>query len=162
MKTLSTQAEKTERAIELYTQLVYGIALSQLNDRSEADDVYQEVFLLHLDKAIDFKNDEHEKAWLIKTTVNLCKRFNFSPWKLRTVPLEEARFVPAAEEERTVWTALCSLKPKYRLTVYLHYFEGMSSEVIARTLGIKHDTVRKQLQRGREMLKVRLEGDLYE
>ena len=162
MNNKGTQTEKTELAIERYSQLVYGIALSQLRSRSEADDVYQEVFLTHFDKAIDFADEEHEKAWLIRTAVNLCRRYNFSPWKQRTVPLEEASFVPETEEERTVWNAVSELKPKYRLPIYLYYFEGMSAELIAKTLGIKSDALRKQLQRGRELLKERLEGDYFE
>ncbi len=162
MNNQGTQSEKTERAVEQYTQLVYGIALSQLNSRSEADDVYQEVFLTHFDKAVDFADDEHEKAWLIRTTVNLCRRYNCSLWKQRVIPLEEAMFVPETEEERTVWNALTELKAKYRLPIYLHYFEGMSADLIAKTLGTKPAAVRKQLQRGRELLKKRLEGDYFE
>ncbi|SDA16923.1 RNA polymerase sigma-70 factor, ECF subfamily [Ruminococcus sp. YE71] len=162
MNDLSTQTEKTERAIEQYSQLIYGIAVSQLKTRSEADDVYQEVFLTHFEKEMDFADSEHEKAWLIRTAVTLCRRYNFSPWRQRTVPLEEAAFVPETQEEKDVWKAVCELKSKLRLPIYLFYFEGMSAELIASSLGESPSAVRKQLQRGRELLRDRLEGDYFE
>lgn len=159
--------EDIEETVGRYKKLVYGIALTQLKCVSDAEDVFQEVFLAYFKKNAEFADEEHKKAWLIKTSVNLCRRFNFSPWRLRTVPLSEAgekqeRLRCRTEEETRVFEELCRLKPKYKIPLYLHYFENMPTEKIAASLGIKDETVRKQLSRGRAMLKERLERDYFE
>ena len=157
---------RTELAVEKYSQLVYGIVLTQLNCKCDVDDVYQEVFFTYFEKDMDFFGEEHEKAWLIRTAMNLCKRHNFSLWRMRTVPLSEAgaedKAVFSTEEQTRVFAELRALKPKYKLPLYLHYFEDMSAEMIGEALGIRPETVRKQLQRGRELMKQRLECDYFE
>jgi RNA polymerase sigma-70 factor (ECF subfamily) len=157
---------KTEKAVAEYSRLVYGIALTQLSFKAEADDVFQEVFLTYFNKDVDFSDSEHEKAWLIRTTVNFCKKSNFNPWRMRTVSLEEKHggevFGCETEEETRVFEALKKLKPKYKIPMYLHYFENMPIEKIAAVLGIKKDAVKKQLQRGRQQMKERLECDYFE
>ena len=139
------KTKKTETAINKYSQMVYGIVLTRLCSKSDADDVYQEVFLTYHEKAAEFSSDDHEKAWLIQTAVNICKRYDFSPWRKHTVSLEEAKAqLPYfdTEEQRTVFASLCTLKPKYRMPLYMYYFEGMPTAYIAELLGISGDSVR--------------------
>ena len=166
MEDIEVNKQRTELAVERYSQLVYGIVLTQLKYKSDADDVYQEVFFTYFEKNEDFFDDEHEKAWLIRTTINICKRHDFSPWRIKTVQLSETNaqeeVILSTDEETRVFAEVRALKPKYKIPIYLHYFEDMPAEVIAKTLGIKSSSVRKQLQRGREILKQRLESDYFE
>lgn len=159
--------EKTERAIDKYKQVVYGVALTHLRYRADADDVFQEVFLLYFNKAIVFSDDEHEKAWLIRTTINLCKKSNASIWHTRTISLEDENYsleniLFETPEENTLFTELTALSPKYRIVLYLRYFENMPLNDIAHILKIRPDAVRKRISRGRAMLKERLERDYFE
>jgi RNA polymerase sigma-70 factor (ECF subfamily) len=165
MNTDDSGIRDTEKAIGTYGRLVYGIALAQLKRKSDAEDVFQEVFLLYHRSGKEFADDEHRKAWLIRTAVNFCRKYNFSSWQLKTVPLDEEDsdvFVCETQEETRVWNELCELKPKYKIPIYLYYFEDMPIEKIALSMGLKNETVRKRLSRGRQILKQRLECDYFE
>ena len=163
MQTINLQAAKTEMAIEKYTQLVYGIALTELKSKSDADDVFQEVFLLHYNNELEFESDEHEKSWLIRTAINFCKKYNYSTWSKKRAPLDEANaFTLSDVEENRVFEEVRALKPKYSLPIYLKYFENMPTEKIAYVMNISPAAVRKRLSRARAMLKERLECDYFE
>ncbi len=160
-----SQRERTAKAIEKYKHTVYGIAVSQLAYKCDADDVFQEVFLLYYSKNITFEDEEHEKAWLIRTAINFCRRMNGSPWRTRMLPYEqneEERFACELPEQTAVVNEVRALKPRYSLPVYLYYFENMPAAKIAEILKISEAAVRKRLSRAREMLKKRLEGDYLE
>lgn len=146
--------------------MVYGIAVTQLRNRHDADDAFQEVFMTYLSKAPDFNSAQHEKAWLIRTTLNICKRFAFSPRALSFDQIfgnsEEEHFKLKTDEENRVYGELKSLPEKYRLSLYLYYFEGMPSSECAKVLKISEAALRKRLSRGREILRKRLECDYFE
>ena len=133
-------------------------------DRAEAErlakDICQTVFLRLLEKPRSFETPEHERAWIIRAAVNLCKDQLKSHWRKTTVDLEAARAVPAPEaEEGSLLAAVNLLPPKYRTVIYLYYYEGYSANEIARLLGEKPATVATQLSRGREKLRTHLEQE---
>lgn len=148
--------------IEKYKSTVYAVALTHTKSRFDADDVFQEVFLAYWRKAPDLKSDEHKKAWLIRTTLNLCKKtYNSSIWR-RAIQLSEAeneQFVFSGTLENEVFAAVQKMAPKARTVIYLYYFEGMSVREIARLLRMREGTVRMQLTRGRDKLRELLGGD---
>ncbi|MFG6394465.1 MAG: sigma-70 family RNA polymerase sigma factor [Lachnospiraceae bacterium] len=69
-----------EEFFKRYSDMVYRIAVSYSNDVQMAEDIVQEVFLRFLKKKPGFKNNEHEKAWFIRVTINCCKSFLSSAW----------------------------------------------------------------------------------
>jgi len=160
-----------ENVIKEYKPTVFGIALSNLRNQSDAEDVFQDVFLIyfkkHLDGKLNLKNDEHRKAWLIRTTLNRCKKYKTSLWKKRWADLEENsdsasddwRF--ALEEENAVYSAMSTLPEKYRNVLHLFYFEDLSVEKVSETLKIKQNTIRVQLKRGRELMRNILKQDYF-
>ena len=77
--------------IEKYKDMVYRIAFSYCRNRSDADDVFQEVFLRYFRKSPVFENAEHEKAWLIRVTVNCSKSVLMSPWRKHEVDRKSTR-----------------------------------------------------------------------
>jgi RNA polymerase sigma-70 factor (ECF subfamily) len=152
------------QVVEKYENLIYGLALSRLGSKFDADDVFQEVFLIYFKKNKTFNDEEHRKAWLIKTTLNCCKRTLYSTWRKKTAPLEEAylnnmtyQFV--SHEENAVFTALRELPEKYRTVLHLFYFEDFSTEKIANILGINGGAVRMRLKRGRDLMHEKLKGE---
>jgi RNA polymerase sigma-70 factor (ECF subfamily) len=86
-KSLRTN-DSIDQTVEKYSDMVYRLAFAQTKSKCDADDIFQEVFLRYM-KADAFENEEHEKAWLIRVTVNCCKRFWSSAWHRHTVPLQE-------------------------------------------------------------------------
>lgn len=163
-KSDSDNIKRTEKAVMRYKDTVYGIAVTQLRSKHNADDAFQEVFMTYLTKAPEFTSDEHEKAWLIRTTINICRRYTALP---RWVSIESFSNEPSdisldTEEQRRVFEEVRSLPDKYRIAIYLHYFEGMPTAECARILKISEPALRKRLSRGREILRKRLESDGYE
>ena len=122
-----------------------------------AEDAVQETFLRLLRSAPELGSETHEKAWLIVTARNVCKN-ELARARRREVPLEEApaHYVPELSD---TLLALRSLPEKYRLPLYLYYYEGYSTAETAEMLGKPAATVRSDLRRGRERMKALLGGD---
>ncbi len=149
----------TESAVERYGSMVYRLAYAQLRSRHDADDVFQEVFLRYHRAAPSFESESHRKAWLLRVTANCAKSLAASPWRKRSVPLEDV-YAYDQPEESGLDAALSQLPPKYRAVIHLYYYEGYSTEEIARVLGRRASTVRAQLTRARQILARLLKEDL--
>ena len=146
-------AEETglRQVVETYGNMVYRLALAQTHSGHDADDVFQEVFLRYLRSAPDFREEEHRKAWLLRVTVNCCKKFHTSFWRRYTTALSET--IPArTEEEGELLQLIEGLPEKYRSVLHLYYYEGYATGEIAAILGRSPNTVRSQLARGRALL----------
>lgn len=151
---------EAERLVHAYSDLILRLSYTYLSHTQDAQDVCQTVFLKLLERAPVFAGPDHEKAWIIRTTVNTCKDLLKSHWRKTTAPMEAAAAVPAPEaEDGSLLAAVNLLPPKYRLVIYLYYFEGYSAQEIARLLGCPRTTVSTQLRRGREQLKPLLESE---
>ena len=158
------QNESIETVIQRYKGTVYSVALSYVKNREDADDIFQEVFLIYFRTKPEFNDEEHRKAWLIRTTMNCSKRVVDSTYRKRTVALdemEEESFEFQSKEENAVYIALQQLPEKYRIVLHLFYFEDMSVEQISKALDIKPTTVKVQMMRGREMMKEKLKEEGY-
>lgn len=141
----------TTGAVDRWGPAVYRLACAVTGSRSNADDVFQEVFLRYHRAAPDFASQAHEKAWLLRVTVNRCKSLLSSPWRRHSVPLEDVYACPGPEES-AVAEALAALPPKDRTLLHLYYYEGYRTEEMARLLGRKSATIRSQLTRARQKL----------
>ena len=158
------QNESIETVIQRYKGTVYSVALSYVSSRDDADDIFQEVFLIYFRTNPQFNDEEHRKAWLIRTTINCSKRVVDSTYRKRTVPMdemEEESFAFQTKEENAVYVALQALPEKYRTVLHLFYFEDMSIDMICKVLDLKSSTVKVQLMRGREMMKEKLKEEGY-
>lgn len=146
--------EQFDRLAKTHMDTVFRLAYNYMKSRTEADDITQNVLikLYHTDKAFD--SEEHIKHWLIRVTVNECKKALMSPWKWAE-PLDDyaATLSFAAPEHSEIFYAVMELPKKYRAALFLHYYEEYSTEEISDILGIPGATIRTHLKRGREMLK---------
>ncbi len=150
-----------EAFVATHESMLYRTALAVMGNVSDAEDAVQEAFLRAYEKAPKFESKEHEKAWLIKVTVNFCNSRLRAPWRKRTASLLDS--YPAAEpEQREVLEQVMALPPKYRSVLHLYYYEGYSVKDIAGLTGQKENTVRSLLTRARQKLKSGLKEDDYE
>lgn len=149
----------TAAAVERYGTMVYRLAYAQLRSRHDADDVFQEVFLRYHRAAPAFASEDHRRAWLLRVTVNCARSLAASPWRRRTVPLEDV-YAYDEPEESGLDEALAQLPPKYRSVIHLYYYEGCGTEETAHLLGRRPSTVRAQLTRARQMLARLLKEEL--
>lgn len=147
-----------EDVIRIYSGLVYRIAYYQTQSKSDAEDIFQEVFLDYLKSAPEFENEEHRKAWLIRVTVNRCKKLWRTPWRRKTVLVDEPELCQSPAEA-AVWEQVALLPQNYRAVLYLYYYEGYSTEEIAGILHLNPPNVRARLTRARKLLKEHLEGE---
>lgn len=153
--------EEAARAIGQYGDMVRRLCLVHLKNPADTEDIFQNVFLKYVLSPVVFESPEHEKAWLIRVTINACRDLVKSFFRSRTVPLEELLDQPAPllEEHREVLEAVLALPRKYRDAVYLHYYEGYTAAEIGKLLGKNTNTVYTLLTRAREQLRKTLGGD---
>lgn len=152
-----------ERAVELYADTVKRLCAVHLKNQADTEDIFQTVFLKCALCTAVFQNEEHEKAWFIRVTINACKDLLKSFFRKNTVPLDG---IPIEEEKdivekNDVLNAVLSLPQNYREVVYLHYYEGYTAKQIGEILKKRENTVYTLLNRAKGLLKDRLGGESY-
>lgn len=152
--------QEAARAIERYSDTVRRLCAVHLKNEADTEDIFQTVFLKYVLSSVSFENEEHEKAWFIRVTINSCKDLLKNFFRRRTVPLDEAAELPAQPppDYTDVWGAVFSLPQTYRDVVYLHYFEGYTAPEISRILGKNVNTVYTLLTRSKQILRDKLGG----
>lgn len=152
--------QETIRAIERYSDTVRRLCMLHLKNEADTEDIFQTVFLKYVLSSVSFENEEHEKAWFIRVTINACKDLLKSFFRSHTVSLdkimEQTSEMPPDYSD--VWEAVFSLPQKYRDVVYLYYFEDYTAPQISRILGKNVNTIYTLLTRSKKMLKERLGG----
>ena len=134
--------------------MLYRVAYHALRTRADAEDVVQTV-LLRLYQQDGFESEDHLKHWLLRVSVNESRKLLRSFWRRVSVPLDDWRELAAPEhgERAELLEAVMALEPKYRLAIYLYYYEGCSVKETAAAMGVKPSTVQTWLQRARARLR---------
>lgn len=144
--------------VKKYIDMVFRVALNYTKSVPDAEDVTQDVFLALLKEKKSLESEEHIRWWLIRVAVNECRKWHRSPWRKHISFEEYAAALPeATEQDREVLRQVMALPRKYRMPIYLFYYEGYSTAEIAKILNIPKGTVCTNLSRGREMLKLSLQ-----
>lgn len=162
MSGMKTEAE-LKTAIAAYADTVKRICCMYVRNTHDAEDIFQNVFTKYALYVGVFKNEEHEKAWVIRVTINCCKDYVKTYWKknveLHGGAVDMLRQMP--EEYSGVLQAVRELPPLYRDAVYLHYYEGYKAREIGRIMKKSENTVYSLLGRARERLKKKLGSELF-
>ena len=152
-----TEQQFTDAA-ERYLDMVYRIALNWFRSPADAEDAAQNAMLRLWQTDTEFRREEHLRYWLVRTTLNECKRISGHPWRKRTVPLESCLEPVFSDPARqTLFQEVMELPMKYRLPLYLYYYEGYSVDEVGEMLRLKASTVQTRLARGRAKLRTQLE-----
>ena len=145
---------QAKRLVNLYADMILRISYQYLKQTCDAEDICQTVFLKYLTSNLTFDSLEHEKAWIIRTTINACKDHLKSAWFRRTAALDDAAQIAAPEVPDTwLLDAMKGLPEKYRLSLYLYYYEEYSAREIAEVMGVTESAVGQYLARGRRKLR---------
>lgn len=150
---------QASRLVSQYADMILRISYQYLKQTCDAEDICQSVFLKYLTANLRFQSPEHEKAWIIRTTINACKDHLKSAFFRRTAPLEEAEAVAAAPvqvPDTDLLKAMKRLPRNYRISIYLYYYEGYSAREIGTMLGKNEATINQYLSRGRRKLRTYL------
>lgn len=158
----AAKKEKALKCYQTYKDMIYKLAWAYCKDRYQADDVFQEVFFKYLKYHPRFKTSEHEKAWFIRTTINVCKNLLKNKWNRDMVQLQEwddeqETGRPAGDAFEDLKKAILDLPERYRVPIHLYYYEEYTVREIAQILRKSESTIQTQLQRGREKIRQALE-----
>lgn len=138
--------------INKYSDMVYRVAYSYMNNRADSEDIMQESFVkLYQSKKV-FASDEHLKAWLIRVTVNKAKD------ELKACRRKQPQLITECADtvrmpNHELAEAIQALGADYRIVVYLHYYEGYGIKEISRLISISEANVKTRLKRAREKLR---------
>lgn len=147
--------------IDTYSNMVYRLALTRTKSKEDSEDIYQEVFMRLSRKLPDFKSKEHEKAWLIRVTINCSKTFlNSRFFKNKTTLDENLSFT--TPEKHEIYYIISELPVKYRTIIHLFYYENYKINEISKILHINENTIKSQLSRARNILKDKLKGGNFD
>lgn len=151
------------RVIDLYSDTIRRVCFLYLKQKSDIEDIFQNVFLKYMKNKTVFKSLEHEKAWFIRVTINECKNL-LKSWFRRNVDLTDdlqAFSIDDGSQEYDVMKAVIGLNEKYRNVIYLYYYEGHSMKDIADILGVKENTIYTWHLRAKDILKNELGDDYF-
>lgn len=161
------------RLVLKWEQTVYNVALRMLQNRDEATEAAQEIFLLAYKNIRRFRRDAKFSTWLYRIAVNHCvsRARRRPPGQHISLDSGEAEAHPAPELRATgtqegellraenrvrVHTALSFLPPEQRAVIELKFFQELTFDDIAAALQVPLSTIKSRLYAGMEILKVRL------
>jgi RNA polymerase sigma-70 factor (ECF subfamily) len=154
---LRTDKELFRKVYRQYAGTIYKISFSFLKNDEDAKDAVQEVFIKLLKSKKEYESDEHLKAWLIVTTSNHCKNIVTHWWWKRKSIEDNNVVVEETSKDDEMYHLVLELPEKYKIPVYMYYYEGYNSREIAKILGKPESTIRTYLQKARKLLKEELE-----
>jgi RNA polymerase sigma-70 factor (ECF subfamily) len=158
--TLSNTGGEVAEIYARHVSTIYRICFAYMKNGAESEDIVQDTFVRLMRAEMSFESAEHEKAWLIRTAVNLCKDHLRHWWRKRE-DIEKCGDLRGENgiEVDLVLDAVLSLPDKYKAVVYLYYYEGYSGAEIAQMLQKPHSTIRNWLREARKILRIQLGGD---
>ncbi|MEE5992059.1 MAG: RNA polymerase sigma factor [Oscillospiraceae bacterium] len=146
--------------VDEYKDTVFRTALTVTGNFADAEDITQEVFLKYFQLRPEFETKSHEKAWLLRVTINSGKNLLRSVWHSRRGEVDLSQIPqPETQKHPEVLQAVLALPEKYRIAIYLYYYEEYSIQEIAQMTGRTQTAIAQHLSRGRAKLRKKLGGD---
>ena len=141
--------------MNMYKNNVYAAAFSICKNASDAEDVVQDTFLQYYMTHINFDNEQHIRAWLLRVAINKAKNIQSSFWHRNGMPLDDFIETLSFEtpETKELFEEVMKLPEKYRVVVHLFYYEDYSIKEIAKILRTTESNIKVRLSRGRVKLK---------
>ena len=159
---MTENQDMLEKIYRRHYLTVYRLALAKCGGKQEnAKDVFGDVFLQlarYLQKGNYFNDENHEKAWLIRVTLN-CSKVILRTYSRSPDTVKEQGYTMAEYEKSDIFDAVMRLSEKYRVVIHLFYYEGYSVRETAKLLKVSENTVKSRLSRGRKLLKKQIEQE---
>lgn len=149
--------DKLREFYTLYADTVYRICFLYMKNASDAEDALQETFIRLIKNSGKIKDNDHVKPWLICVSKNICRDMLKKHSRFAEVPLSGMEI--SEDSILDIGYMVQSLSPKYKLPLYLHYFEGMTYNEISASLHISVSAVKSRIYRARQELKLIIEEE---
>ena len=150
--TSARPADGVEAVLDKYGNNLYRICLITLKNQADAEDALQDTLVRYLQKAPRFESEEHQKAWLIRVAVNICRdmlrKRRYHQEELENIPVPQAD-----EHQQSALDAVLTLPEQFRIPMTLHYVEGYSVAELAKLLSLTQSAVKMRLSKGRTLLR---------
>ena len=152
--------QEFESTYHQYIDMIYRLCFSFLKNKEDTEDAVQSVFVKYIKKGKKFENENHEKAWFIVTSSNICKDMLRQSWRKRNISVETFDFISDTEDavDHDLYMAIMDLPDKYKTVIYFYYYEGYKTKEIAKILHKPSSTIRNYLTEARRHLEKILGG----
>lgn len=178
-KSMDGDLDAFEELVLLFDKKIYNYCLRMTNNRSDAEDLAQEVFLKAYKNLKNFRNDSKFSTWIYRIAYNTCID-NYRKKRLKLLPLnkiidEEQQEIsipspdPLPEEQvisnekySLIKECIAQLKPRYKSVIILRDIHNYSYREIAEILEIPIGTVKSDISRARALLRKALKSRLME
>lgn len=157
-----------DELIRHYLKKVLRLVYLMVKDRSLAEDITQEVFLLAYKNLGKFRQESSMQTWVYRIAVNEAKK-HLRSWSFRHLffksevdieVVEGAESAVLQNDLRTRFARLVMELPNsYRQLIVLHYYEELSVEEIAVILEMTTGAVYTKMHRARQKLKALMETE---
>jgi len=148
----NTTTEKIESLLQTYGNSLFRLSLVMLRNESDAEDAIQDTMIRYLQKAPNFQNADHEKAWLFKVCTNICHDMLRYRKRHPQVDIDTQYHLTEKEIDASLLDALMELPEKFKLVLILYYVEGYRIHEIAEIIERSPSAVKMRLQKGRNLL----------
>jgi RNA polymerase sigma-70 factor, ECF subfamily len=155
--------------VDRYKNLVFAIVSRMVSDRTQVDDLAQEVFLKVHRGLPYFRGDARLSTWIYRIVTNVCSQARAR--QVAEVPLDEERpgrrpvqygtadaAFAGMELRDRLDKALAQLPDNYRFLVAAHYLEGVQYDALAEALDLPIGTVKTHLYRAKRRLRELLDS----
>src|SRR5262252_3398713 len=159
-----------EELVDRYKSLVFAMIMRTIPDRSQAEDLAQDVFLRVHRGLPYFRGEARLSTWIYRIVINVCAQetsrqrppavsLDDPAARLRTPSTVDRQFSDFELRER-LEKAIQQLPPQYRVLIAGHYLQGLQYEDLAEAMQLPLGTVKTQLHRAKRQLRELLEGEL--
>lgn len=148
----NTTTEKIESLLQTYGNSLFRLSLVMLRNESDAEDAIQDTMIRYLQKAPNFQDADHEKAWLFKVCTNICHDMLRYRKRHPQVDIDTQYHLTEKETDASLLDALMELPERFKLVLILYYVEGYRIHEIAEIIERSPSAVKMRLQKGRKLL----------
>ena len=141
-----------ERVFNTYYSILYKTAIIMLCNEQDAYDAVQETFIKYLEHKKEFHDPEHEKAWLLRVNINICKNMMRFHRLHTTVGFDTINLSYQEDKDYELMSALFRLRKQAKEVIILYFIEGYKNKEIAAILGISENAAKKRLERAKKEL----------
>lgn len=148
--------ENIERIIQVHGDRLFRMCAVMLGNADDAEDAVQETVIRYFQKAPQFENEEHEKAWLLRVASNWCRDMLRFRTRHPQKDIDSLYDLAAEKPGSDILDALMTLPEKFRLVMLLYYVEEYRIGEIAQIIRKTPSAVKMRLHKGRKLL-----GEIY-